>query len=122
DNGANAFNRVKIVTLPTNGSLTVGGAAVVAGDFITLTQLAQGLKYNPPANKSGNALGSFTFQVEDNGGTANSGINLDPTIHNLTVNVSSLNDAPAGADKTVTINEDATYTFAAPVGGVSSDF
>src|SRR5262249_9369771 len=30
-----------------------------------------------------------------------------------TVTLDAINDAPSGADKTVTINEDGTYTFAA---------
>src|SRR5581483_346563 len=100
-----------------------GGASVSSGDFITATEIGQGqLKYTPPTNRSGNALGSFTFQVEDNGGTAGGGNPLDPAVHTFNVNVQSSNDAPSGADKTVTTNEDATYTFAAAVNGVSSDF
>src|SRR5436309_6299441 len=38
---------------------------------------------------------------------------LDPTPNTITVNVRSVNDAPSGADKTVAINEDSSYTFAA---------
>src|SRR5438874_2481925 len=37
----------------------------------------------------------------------------------ITVNVTPVNDAPAGADNTVTTNEDTTYTFAAADFGFS---
>ncbi len=37
----------------------------------------------------------------------------------MTINVTAVNDAPTGADKTITINEDATYTFAAADFGFS---
>ena len=51
--------------------------------------------------------------MQDDGGTANGGVDLDQTANTITVNVTSVNDAPAGADNTVTTNEDTAYTFAA---------
>ena len=42
---------------------------------------------------------SFTFQVQDNGGTANGGVDLDPTPNTLTINVTPVNDAPAGTEQ-----------------------
>src|SRR5207237_1283813 len=50
-------------------------------------------------------------QVQDDGGTANGGSNLDLSPNTITVNVTSVNDAPSGADKTITTNEDVAYTF-----------
>ena len=44
----------------------------------------------------------FTFQVQDDGGTANGGVDLDQSANTITINVTSVNDAPAGTDKTVT--------------------
>src|SRR5262249_5202750 len=75
------------------------------------------LVYTPPLN--GNNLiplvgASFKFQVQDDGGVANGGVNLDPsTTTTIGFNVQALNDQPAGKDKTVAINEDTTYGFAA---------
>ena len=40
------------------------------------------------------------------GGTANGGVDLDPTANTMTIDVTSVNDAPAGADNTVTTLED----------------
>jgi hypothetical protein len=74
---------------------------------------ANKLKFTPAANARGAGYASFTFQVQDDGGTANGGVDLDPTPRTITVDVTSVNDAPAGASKTVTTLEDTDYTFAA---------
>ncbi len=44
---------------------------------------------------------------------ANGGVDLDPSANTITVNVTAVNDAPAGTDKTVTTLEDTAYTFTA---------
>jgi len=105
---------VRIATLPTIGSLTLNGANVTAGQFVAAADITAGkLGYTPAANASGSNYASFTFQVQDDGGTAGGGVDLDQSANTITVNVTAINDAPAGADKSVTINEDASYTFAA---------
>ncbi len=43
------------------------------------------LKFNPTTGFTGTA--SFTFQVQDNGGTNNGGVDLDTTSNQLTINV-----------------------------------
>ena len=57
--------------------------------------------------------------MQDNGGTANGGVDLDPVANTITINVTAVNDAPAGTDKTVTTLEDTAYTFAAADFGFS---
>ncbi len=47
--------------------------------------------------------------VEDDGG----GTNLDLSANVITVNVTSVNDAPAGTDKTLSVLEDGTLTIVA---------
>src|SRR6185369_13952725 len=47
----------------------------------------------------------------DDGGTANGGIDLDPAARTLTFNVTASNDAPAGANNTVSTPEDTAYVF-----------
>jgi hypothetical protein len=74
--------------------------------------------FTPVANANGGGYASFTFQVQDDGGTAN-GVDLDPTPNTLTVNVTTENDAPQGADNTVTTLEDTAYTFSAADFGFS---
>ena len=81
--------------------------AVTAGQFVSVADITAGqLVFTPAANANGTGYASFTFQVQDNGGTANGGVDLDPTPNTITVNVTSVNDAPAGTDKTVTTLED----------------
>src|SRR5204863_9070904 len=45
--------------------------------------------------------------------SANGGYDLSTAAYTLTINVTSVNDAPSGADKTVTTAEDTAYTFTA---------
>ncbi|MHB0988795.1 MAG: tandem-95 repeat protein [Bellilinea sp.] len=108
---ANNFSAVKITTLPAKGSLKLNGGAVSAGNLILVANIPQ-LVFTPDANEFASPYTSFTFQVQDNGGTANSGANLDPTANTMTINVTPVNDAPAGTDKTVTILEDNNKVFA----------
>ena len=50
--------------------------------------------------------------MQDNGGTANGGVDLDVTPRSMTIDVTAVNDAPMGTNNTVTANEDSAYTFA----------
>src|SRR5436190_2220982 len=105
------FLAVKITTLPTAGSLTSNtGVPIAAGQFIPLADLTAGkLKFTPAPNANGSPLATFTFQVQDDGGTANGGIDLDPTPNTLTVNVTPVNDAPSGTSKTIASREETPY-------------
>ena len=61
------------------------------------------LVFTPLAgNANGAGYASFTFQVQDDGGTAAGGVDLDPTPNtlSLTINVTSVNDAPSGQNRT----------------------
>ena len=120
DTPTNSLSRVKITTLPGTGTLTDNGVAVATGQFINVADINSGLlKFTPAANANGAGYASFTFQVEDDGGTANGGVNLDQSANTMTIDVTAVNDAPAGANHTVTTNEDATYTFTAADFGFS---
>src|SRR5207253_1317756 len=81
---------------------------VTAGQSISVANLTAGnLKFVPDANENGSPYATFTFQVQDNGGTANGGVDLDQSPNTMTINVTSVNDAPSftkGANQTV--NED----------------
>src|SRR5205085_527780 len=114
--GANTLQDVIITTLPLNGTLTLdtgsGPVAVTAGQAIAAAQIS-GLVFTPAANANGNGYASFTFQVQDNGGTANSGADTDASPNTITFNVTSVNDAPQGANNTLTLLEDGSHTFPA---------
>src|SRR5207249_2421517 len=109
---ANALAAVKITTLPIAGSLTDNGVAVTTGQSISVADINAGLlKFTPAANANGTGYASFTFQVQDDGGTANGGVDLDQSPNTMTINVTGVNDAPAGANNTITILEDHSHTF-----------
>jgi hypothetical protein len=98
DNPAHSFLAVKITTLPILGSLTNNNMAVTPGQSVSVTDINNGLlKFAPAANGNGNSYASFTFQVQDNGGVINGGVDLDPSPNTLTINVTSVNDAPVVA-------------------------
>jgi len=106
DTPANILKAVKITTLSNTGALIYNGSAVTVGVLVPAADITAGkLIFNPFANTSGTVSG-LTFQVQDDGGTSNGGIDLDPTPRSITFNVTSVNDAPAGTDKTIILNED----------------
>src|SRR4029077_5220037 len=120
DSPANGLAAVKITSLPGAGQLLLNGSAVAAGDLVSAAEIAAGhLTFAPAADANGAGYASFTFQVQDDGGTANGGVDLDPAANTITVDADSVNDAPSGADKTVTTNEDTAHTFAASDFGFS---
>jgi hypothetical protein len=104
DTPPNHFLAVKITTLPGAGTLTDGGSAVSAGQFVNVADITAGkLVFTPATHASGTPYTSFTFQVQDDGGTANGGVDLDPTPRTMTINVSAVNQPPvAVADSIAT--------------------
>jgi hypothetical protein len=120
DSPANSLLAVKIDALPTAGSLTDNGVAVAAGQSVSAADINAGLlKFAPAAYASGTNYASFTFQVQDNGGTANGGVDLDPSAKTMAVNVTWVNSAPSGTSNTVTTLENAAYSFQAADFGFS---
>ena len=106
DNPANTFSAVVITTLPTGGTLYLSGTAVTAGQVISAANIGN-LTWVPALNSNGTGLASFTFQVRDNGGTANGGVDTDPTPNTITFNVTPVNDAPVNtAPASYQTNED----------------
>jgi Ca2+-binding RTX toxin-like protein len=84
---------VQVVTLPGHGSLPDNGVAVSAGQSVLVADILAGkLKFAPAHDANGNNYAHFTFQVQDGGGTANGGIDLDPTPNTLTINVTPVSD------------------------------
>jgi hypothetical protein len=113
DSPANSFCRVWIATLPTAGCLKLDGVAATESRWVAVTDIAAGkLLFVPEANGTGNPHARFTFQVQDDGGTANGGMDLDPTPNTFVVCVTNLNDAPTGTGATWSLAEDTPYVFA----------
>jgi large repetitive protein len=94
DSPANAFLGVRIATLPSAGTLSLYGSAISAGDIIQVDAIDNGgLTFTPAANANGAGYASFTFQVQDDGGVANGGVDIDQSPNTITVNVIAVNDA-----------------------------
>ncbi|PTS73934.1 hypothetical protein DBR17_17585, partial [Sphingomonas sp. HMWF008] len=114
DGNGNALSGVRITTLPGAGTLFLdadgaGGNApvvVTAGQTISAADIAAGkLTFVPAADGNGAGYGSFTFQVQDDGGTVNGGVNLDQSANSFTVNVTAQDDAPTAVADVVTTAE-----------------
>lgn len=110
DTNGHKLQSVLITALPAEGSLTLAGASVIVGQQIPASML-QSLRWTPPADGHGADLASVEFKVVDTGGTANGGIDTDPTANTITFDVTAVNDAPSGIDKTVSLSEDGSHTF-----------
>ena len=103
-----SFGGVRINVLPAAGTLKLAGVAVTAGQTVSYADIAANkLVFAAALNGSGNGYAGFGFSVQDSVGA------FDTIPNQLTFNVTPVNDAPGGADKTLTINEDAAYVFAA---------
>ena len=90
-----ALESVVISTLPANGALLLNGVPVTALDEISQTDIGNGLlTFTPDLNENGTGYTSFTFQVRDDGGTSNGGIDLDSTPDTMTIDVTDVNDPP----------------------------
>src|SRR5262249_9335500 len=117
DSPANMLLAVKITTLPTAAILENRGTPVVAGQFISAADIAAGnLEYQPYAPGSGSVNSgvlsdSFTFQVQDDGGAANGGVDLDQTPNTISFAFAPPPPPPEGFDATVTTLENQAYVF-----------
>ena len=97
DSPANNFLAVEITTLPGAGTLSDNGLAVTAGQFVSVSDISAGkLVFTPAIYAHGSSYASFTFQVEDDGGTTNGGVNTDPTPRTMTVNVTAVTELDLG--------------------------
>jgi hypothetical protein len=92
---ANNLAAVTITGLPGGGTLALSGVAVVAGQSVSAADIGAGkLKFTPAADANGAGYTSLSFQVQDDGGTAGGGIDLDLSANTLTINVTAVNDQP----------------------------
>lgn len=93
DSPANTLSAITIASLPTAGLLTNNNVGVYVGQMISLANISTGnLKFTPAVNAVGAGYSSFTFRVQDNGGTAGGGVNLDPSPNTITINVNDPGD------------------------------
>ncbi len=93
DSPANALKSVLISSLPAAGLLRYDGKAATSGLEISVADISAGkLRFVPANNATGAGYANFTFQVRDDGGTANGGSDLDASANKLTINVTASNN------------------------------
>ena len=98
DAAANNFLAVRITTTVGAGLLALDGTPVTDGQVVAASAIDAGrLSFAPAAQASGSNYASLGFQVQDDGGTANGGIDLDPITRTLRFDVTPVNDAPVGS-------------------------
>jgi hypothetical protein len=97
DSPANAFDAVKITTLPgaAAGEIRLNNVAIGAGAVITKTQIDNNELTFVPAAASGGTSPTFTFQVRDDGGILNGGVQFDQSPNTYTINIAIADVAPA---------------------------
>ncbi|MEY2617760.1 MAG: Hemolysin, plasmid, partial [Pseudomonadota bacterium] len=114
DTPSNALTRILITSVQAPaGTLTYEGAAIDLGSSpftIEAADIAK-LQFTPAPNAHGSGYASFTFQVQDDGGTDRGGQNTS-AVYTLTINVTSVNDAPVNnsASESLSVRNDRTLS------------
>lgn len=93
DSPANGLLSVVITSLPAVGTLKLSGADVIVGQVIPVSSIGS-LVFTPNANTSGNNYARIGFKVQDDGGTANGGVDTSTSSNTVTINVDPVNDQP----------------------------
>ena len=78
------------------------------------------LVFAPDADENGDDYATFEFAVQDDGGTANGGVDTDPFANTITIDVTAVNDAPSftkGADENV-LQDSGAHTVAGWATGI----
>ena len=105
DIDSDTLNKIQIITLPAKGVLKLSEVTVIADDEITATNISN-LMFTPVADENGSAYSTFTFKVHD-------GIVFSNNEGTMTINVSSINDAPVitGTTSTLTTYKNVPITL-----------
>jgi hypothetical protein len=106
-----SLTKIQITSLESNGTLKLSGADVTLNQEILVADIGN-LVFLPAQDANGIGYDSFDFKVHD-------GTEYSAAANTITVDVTPVQDAPTAADKTVTTNEDTTYTFTAADFGFS---
>ena len=113
DNPANNLKAVKFTLLSAYGTLTDNEVPVTAGQFVSATDISSGqLVFTPQPNLNYfSPLFLSRFRVQDDGGTANGGVDLDLNPERMLINYAAPNHAPAGTPSTVFLSDNTHYTL-----------
>ena len=111
-NAGDALASVKMVTLPSAGTLALDGATVTPSQSVSKADLDAGkLDFTPVENANGDGYASFTFRVSD-------GTNESALAYTMTVDVTPVNDRPTGKP-TIVGTAKVGQTLTADVSGIA---
>ena len=82
---------IQPLLLGSLGTLSYNGTAFTETMTIAVADLGL-LTYTPPEDETGSARASFLFKVQDDGGTANAGIDTDPMWRTITFSVQQISN------------------------------
>src|SRR5207253_2690481 len=103
DTPANQLASIRILSVPpvAKGTLTNNGNTVSVGSIVLRSDITGGnFKFTPALNQSGTGFTNFTFQVKDDGLTANGGNDQAISGNTISIDVSLVSQQPLGADST----------------------
>jgi len=115
----NLFDGVTITTLPATGKIKLNNVDISMGAVITLAQLNGGELTFVPTLGTGNTAPTFTFQVHDNGGVLNSGVDTDQSPNTFTITITPSDIAPV-VDLNGTNDAGNDYASAYTEGGAAA--
>ncbi len=96
DTPANAFTNIIIsgaLPLASEGVYQLNGVAITNGQVISVADINSGLlKFVPAPNFNGNGVAALIFKVQDNGGTANAGVDTSVATNTFTLNIAPVDD------------------------------
>ena len=112
DSPANGLAAVVIAALPGAGTLYYNGAPAALGQSVSVADLTAGkLNYTPGTYGWGTGYASFSFQVQDSGGTANGGQDTSPAAGVMTLNVTHVNHAPTVVSEAAIASTSGSVSF-----------
>ncbi|WP_195904223.1 Ig-like domain-containing protein [Microvirga lotononidis] len=118
---ADALKAIIITGLPTAGLLTLDGIGVTRDQVIEAADIGK-LVFTPAADAFGLGYATFTFKVQDNGGTANGGKDISEVEYSFRLDVTAVNDQPSGiSDGPVVLMEGGSASATAIDGVLAND-
>ena len=106
---------------PAAGTLKLNNADVSSGDMINALDISE-LVYTPAASEYGQQYDQLIFRVIDDGAIQNGGSNTSISTDTIVINVSPVNDAPTGSDKSFIIDESGIIQFTSSDFGFADEF
>ena len=111
-NAGDTLASVKVVTLPSAGTLWRGAGRLAPNQSVSKADLDAGkFRFVPAANANGDGYASFTFRVSD-------GTNESASAYTMTVDVTPVNDRPTGKP-TIVGTAKVGQTLTADVSGIA---